>query len=126
MDSKWPPPAKNKNIPRVCVAVWSKKKIFCNRVHTICTYTDIFRNQIRAVLKKTMIFFDKYQILWIFANGKKNVQFLINCKIKTRKNVFQFFLIKQTYKENNFSEVMIMFSIRKYEIKTKIEDILIF
>lgn len=73
-----------------------------------------------------MIFFDKYQILWIFANGKKNVQFLINCKIKTRKNVFQFFLIKQTYKENNFSEVMIMFSIRKYEIKTKIEDILIF
>lgn len=57
---------------------------------------------------------------------KKNVQFLINCKIKTRKNVFQFFLIKQTYKENNFSEVMIMFSIRKYEIKTKIEDILIF
>lgn len=73
-----------------------------------------------------MIFFDKYQILWIFANGKKNVQFLINCKIKTRKNVFHFFLIKQTYKENNFSEVMIMFSIRKYEIKTKIEDILIF
>lgn len=57
---------------------------------------------------------------------KWNVQFLINCKIKTRKNVFQFFLIKQTYKENNFSEVMIMFSIRKYEIKTKIEDILIF
>lgn len=80
------------------------------------------------MLKKTIIFFDKYQILWIFANGKKklNVQFLINCKIKTRKNVFQFFLIKQTYKENNFSEVMIMFSIRKYEIKTKIEDILIF
>lgn len=37
-----------------------------------------------------------------------------------------FFLIKQTYKENNFSEVMIMFSIRKYKIKTKIEDILIF
>lgn len=53
------------------MAVWSKKKFFFNRVHAKRTYTNIFRNQIRAVLKKTMIFFDKYQILWIFANEKK-------------------------------------------------------
>lgn len=66
--------AASKKIKTFHEYVWQfgVKKKFCNRVHTICTYTNIFRNQIRAVLKKTMIFFDKYQILWIFANGKKN------------------------------------------------------
>lgn len=41
-----------------------------------------------------MIFFDKYQILWIFANGKKNkmYSFLLIVKLKHEEIFSNFFI----------------------------------